>query len=49
MYKEWATEVLSMQNIADILLDTLVTKAVDISLDISLTKTHTGLELLISL
>lgn len=48
IYKEWAIEVFSVQNIADILSDASVTKAVDVSLDISIIRSHVDLELLIS-
>lgn len=48
IYNEWAAEVLSVSNVSDILSDTSVGKAVDASLDISITRSHADLEFLIS-
>lgn len=39
--------MLSVQNIADILLDASVGKAVDVSLDMSITRSHADFEFLI--
>lgn len=47
IYKEWATEVLSVQNIADILLEESMRRAVDVSLDMFITRSYADLEVLI--
>lgn len=46
--EEWTTEVLIVQNISEILSDASVWKSVDIYFDISITRSHANLELLIS-
>lgn len=43
IYKDWATEVLGVRNISDILSDASVRRAVDVSLDICITRTHADL------
>lgn len=46
IYKEWAIEVLSLHNIADLLSDASVRNAVYVSLNMSITRSHADLELL---
>lgn len=48
IYKEWVEEVLVVRNMSDILSDASVGKAVDVSPDIFITRSHADLEFLIS-
>lgn len=48
IYKVWATKVLSAQSTTDILLKPSIRKPVDVSLDISVIRSHANLEFLVS-
>lgn len=47
IYRDWATEF-NVQNMGDILTEALVRKAVDVSLDIFIIRSHADLEFLVS-
>lgn len=47
-YKKWMTEVLSVDDVVDVLAEPVIRKALDISLFMSVTRSHADLELLVT-